>query len=751
MVKKVFALVFSVLLAQGFVGAQYSMQVPYGSFEQWTSHSGYSVTALFIPVSVYSSFSTPTGWDYLSYPVNETVTVLGSNININTNLPLIKASQETGTVPNGSSAVKLQTFMLSDIISSTVYSVASGSIDTMLTNMVFPSIISTGLMDIDHFIPIMNSLMSNMDSMEALLTSLADEDVNYYFDGGVSLNGFVPTRLTGSYKYHSAVSGDNGGVLILGTRYNSTLNKRELVGGGVNIDLTDCTGYTPFTVDYMSLHDYDATYPLQEPDSLIIMLISSASLNRQQGSWLCIDSLVLWHDTCPDIVGATAVPDIHEAVLSWSGSATVSNYELEYGVSGFALGSGTHVLLNSTSTTLFGLSANTHYDVYLRTVCNDNIYGDWDTVSFLTNYDSCASIIDVVVVSDIHEASASWGATSPVEGFELVYGEGNSAQTYNNPIILTGANYTITGLDAESPYWVAVRAICGDSIYGEWEIYYFTTLVDTCAGIANIAVVPDINEATVSWSTTGPVEGFELVYGEGNNTQTYNNSIILSDNNYIITGLNAESQYWVAVRAVCGDSLYGEWEVYSFTTLADTCVDVTDVVVVPGIHEATVSWSATGPVESYELVCDETEFNQTFVYDVIVRGNTHTVTGLEDNHMYWIGIRAICDDSLYGEWSTFAYFTTLVDTTSTEGIDNSALRAQDCNIMVSPNPASGHCVVELFETVEAELRLYSADGRLLENVVYHGDPVTLVLPSKGVFLLQATTVDGSRVRKIVNR
>lgn len=136
MTKKVFILLLSALM--GVAQAQTSMTVPYGSFEQWTSHPGYDISAVFLTMPMYNSFSTPTGWDYLSYPVNESLSLGFQTIAVNTMLPLIVASQETGAVPDGNSAVKLQTFMLTDIINSTVYSLASGLIDTALANTVYP-------------------------------------------------------------------------------------------------------------------------------------------------------------------------------------------------------------------------------------------------------------------------------------------------------------------------------------------------------------------------------------------------------------------------------------------------------------------------------------------------------------------------------------------------------------------------------------------------------------------------------------
>lgn len=662
MAKKSFILFLSVLLAYGFSNAQSnSMAVPSGSFEQWTSHPGYSVTVIIMPVSVYGSFSTPTGWDYLTYPVNESVSLMGMNININTNLPLVKASQLTGSVPDGSSAVKLETFMLSDIISSTVYSVAASSIDTMLTNTVYPSILSTGTMDIDHFIPLMNTFMDNMDSVETLLSTFAALDVNYYFNGGIALGDFVPSRLTGSYKYHSAVSGDNGGVLLLGTRYNSTLGRREVVGGGANIDLTDTSDYTPFTVGYMSLHDIDNSYPLQTPDSLIIMLVSSASLDRQQGSWLAVDNLALWHDPCASVASFSAVPDIHETTIAWSANASVNGYELEYGPAGFTLGNGTLLTVSDGSYAFTGLDANTQYDVYIRTMCNNGIRGDWASFSFTTLQDTCASILTLSADPDIHEAVISWNTSSQPDGFEVLY-----CLTGENPFDgiwqpVGGNSYTLTGLDANTQYDVYVRSVCG-FIYGSWAGVQLQTLPDTCARILSITV----DSSATSFTTDSLVAGY-VAY--------WNSSF--------------EPQSWEVEYGLQG------------STLATHNVD-----------SPTLSLPPLVPDSQYEL-----------------------------------RVRTLCSDSIYGDWlsTQFHTMTLPADTTTTQAISMSSIQT----ITIAPNPASGYCVVDL--SGEAELKLYASDGRLLQSVVSYGSSVTLQLPSQGVFLLQVVTPEGTIARKIVNR
>ena len=390
--KKTITLFFlSVALMGGLLRAQAPMAIPNGSFEQWDSHSGYSVTVLFMPVAVYDTFSTPSVWDYPSYPVNQTVTFYGMNVNINTSIPLIKASREAGSVPDGDKAVKLQTFMLEDIINPTVLSLAGDNIDTSISQQVIPSILSTGAIDINAFIPLLSDLMSGSGDIYSMLPTLLAMDVNDYITGGLALGDFRPGRLTGSYKYQSATSGDNGGVLLLGTRYNSDTHHRDIVGGGINLALTDTGVFTPFETEYMTLSGV-------APDSLVVILFSSASSNRQQGSSLYLDNLMLWPapDTCADITFLAAVPDIHEARISWDASGPAEGVEIAYGPAEFPSDSGTVITASGNALTLYNLAAATTYNLSIRTICSDDIYGEWSSLQFTTLADTTAVAIQTI-------------------------------------------------------------------------------------------------------------------------------------------------------------------------------------------------------------------------------------------------------------------------------------------------------------------------------------------------------------------
>ena len=586
--KKFFLLAFIVALISFSVSAQTRMAVPRGSFEQWTTNPGYNVSLFGLSLPVFSSFTTPTGWNYLSYPVNESASTPLGNVSINTNLPLVLASQETTSVPDSNYAVKLQTFMLEDIINPNIYSLVEANLDTMLTQTVFPSILSTGTVNLDHFIPIMNSLLSSMDSLEAILTSFATMDVNYLITGGIALGSFEPSRLTGYYKYQSATSGDNGGVLMLGTHYNTTTHQRDVVGGGANVALSDISNYTPFTVDYVSLHEMEPSFPEQAPDSLIILLISSASATMQQGSYLCVDNLALWHDsntvvepdTCAGIVGLAATPDIHEAVVNWSTTAVVSGFELEYGAAGFTQGGGTLVSLTNNTYTFSGLAANTTYDVYVRSVCSNNTYGDWVSLTFTTLQDTCTSVLNLevrVIGTNPAGYELYWESSFDPEGWELEYGLRGFAHGVGTLLTPTEPGVTLSSLNLRGNNWYDfyVRSLCGNNIYGEWALVQFHTDPDTCAVITQIEV--DSSDASITpagevagyilnWHSSFQSDAWEVQYDSEGFEPGTATSHVVHDASMPFDPLQPSTMYDVYVRSICNDSIYGEWEHLRFFT-----------------------------------------------------------------------------------------------------------------------------------------------------------------------------------------
>ena len=73
------------------------------------------------------------------------------------------------------------------------------------------------------------------------------------------------------------------------------------------------------------------------------------------------------------------------ADLAWTENGSATEWEVSYGAPGFAAGSGTQISASATSLSLSSLTANSAYDVYVRSVCSVGDTSQWSVVeSFAT-------------------------------------------------------------------------------------------------------------------------------------------------------------------------------------------------------------------------------------------------------------------------------------------------------------------------------------------------------------------------------
>ena len=388
---------------------QNSIPLTNSGFENWSTGNGYSASVGgFISLPVYDNYTYPTGWNYPTYPVNESVTYFGMTVNVNTDLPLLKVSDETTGVPEGSHAVKLQSFMLSDIVNSTVYNLASSSLDEWLTTTVFPTVLTTGAVDIDQLLPMLEDFTNNFDSLPLLLGVFDSVDLNSIIDGGIPLNGEAFGRMTGYYKYTSGVGGDKGGILVLGSKYNPATQQREVVGGGYTANLTDVSAYTPFEIVYTPLSEIDSTVEYVEADSLVIMIFSSANSEPQQGSSLYLDNLRLWAAGVepPVIIDTTAVAC---GSFDWYGEELTSS------------GDYTHPIENSDSTIILHLTIYTPVtELVEATICESELPYTWSGIVFendgtdsvmLTSSNDCDSLVIMTLTVTRINTGLTWIGT----------------------------------------------------------------------------------------------------------------------------------------------------------------------------------------------------------------------------------------------------------------------------------------------------------------------------------------------------
>ncbi len=276
--RKISTFLATCLLTAAMASAQQTMNVPNGSFENWTTTQGYGIGSM----TLYDAYITPTSWHTMSYPLDTTVYF----VHIQTNVPLQIMAKDSGNVADGNYGAMLQTFRLTDVLH-VPQGMSIGENDTV----VMPTILSLGELQTEPTMELM-ALLPTLMADPTAMTMLDTLNYSRFSTGGMDLNGFRVGKLTGKYKYevvdeHSST--DVGGVLLIGTRLDQATGKRLIVGGGMNTNLTHTHTYTDFEAAYIALSDD----PTVVPDKLDILVLSSAGTTMEQGSKLFVDKFEL--------------------------------------------------------------------------------------------------------------------------------------------------------------------------------------------------------------------------------------------------------------------------------------------------------------------------------------------------------------------------------------------------------------------------------------------------------------------------
>lgn len=165
------------------------------------------------------------------------------------------------------------------------------------------------------------------------------------------------------------------------------------------------------------------------------------------------------------------------AHFNWSAGGTESQWQVEYGPSGFYLGSGTSVNTQFPVYIASNLTANTSYDVYIRALCSEE-NSEWvGPVSFTTPY-GCAPITSISVSAITAEtAYIDWNPSGSETLWNIEYGisgfvPGTGTLVNNIP----QSEYLITALSPNTLYEFRIQADCsspyGTSLWSAMQSFY---------------------------------------------------------------------------------------------------------------------------------------------------------------------------------------------------------------------------------------------------------------------------------------
>ena len=648
------------------VYSQDTLRFANSGFEDWINESGYTVHTSPIDANLnfFGGYVRPSEWNRAYYHMNKTITkkvIINITATIDTDVPIHNFSKYTKKVTEGSAAACLSSFQLNDVISSTAIQYGKDNLAGygLTTDMVCASIISTGNLTRNgsgtYIKQIVNFglLGCGGEKNEAeLYDSIKNYDMNKYVEGGLALNGFYPTRLHGSYMYKSNSASDAGEVILIGTHYDSQAKKRLIVGGGYKNDLnTATTEYEDFDVYYRPFVDV-------EPDSLVIICMSSGLTNCADESKLYLDDFYLLSD-CYAVENLVANEvTSNSAVLSWDENRHLS-WEYAYGKKGFNVEEAVPVSIEDDFVELSNLESATEYEFYVRTVCSETNRSEWTKVEFITEESQVSECEPVtnVLVSDVTLSSAVMSWNDMGSSYEVVSGEKDFSFEDVEVISITGNEITLSDLRTNTDYDVYVRNVCSDELKSAWGKVSFTTLdLPTCDAVSELSV-SGISQygATISWGESK--FDYEIAYGESGFDVAQAEVVKPTTNSFTLSDLQLKTAYDVYVRSVKDGYYDGEWTKVSFTTLDLPTCDAVSELSVSEISQygATISWDESE--FGYELAYGESGFDVAQAEVVKSTTNTYVLENLSLYTAYDVYVRAVKEGYYDGEWTKVSFST----------------------------------------------------------------------------------------------
>ncbi len=248
-----------------------------------------------------------------------------------------------------------------------------------------------------------------------------------------------------------------------------------------------------------------------------------------------------------------------------------------------------------------------------------------------------------LVKSDVtaHEATISW--TSDATAWQVCLNNDE-----DHLINVTANTYTFENLAPKTDYTVKVRTNCGNDDYSEWSkgVSFTTTIacpVPTSFTTSNVGA----HSVTLSWTS----EASEWVVAYKISTEEEFTEVPVTENPYVLEGLDPETQYTVKVKDVCG-GIDGESQyttTRSFTTTAVCPAPGNLTVSNLTATGATLTWTELGEGAVWFICLDDDEEHL-----IEVDEPTYTFTELQSETVHTAKVKSDC--SADGVWSSTVSF-----------------------------------------------------------------------------------------------
>ena len=258
------------------------------------------------------------------------------------------------------------------------------------------------------------------------------------------------------------------------------------------------------------------------------------------------------------------------------------------------------------ATGLTGASAWTQKEIVLPADFTENVVIVFQGTSNYANGDAYIYLDDVTIdeapacakptaltVSNvtINSVELSWTNGSDEEAWQIAYGTTADFDADEaTPVDVTTNPYTLTGLAANTTYYVCVRAKKGSDV-SDWSDKVNFATEPSCITPTDFAVsATTINSATLTWTDATEQSKWEVSYSTTSGAPEEGTIVAVTEKTYTIEGLTAGTTYYASVRAVNSDDDKSAWS--------------SEVSFIPGVVIANEGTTTNGNVPLYGYDAD---------------------------------------------------------------------------------------------------------------------------------------------------
>lgn len=266
---------------------------------------------------------------------------------------------------------------------------------------------------------------------------------------------------------------------------------------------------------------------------------------------------------------------------SWGSVTNATSYRVDVSLDNFVTNvvayDNLQVFTNSVSVT--GLNANTSYKIRVRSEANGQVSENSSSQTALT----LLSTVTLNSASGITSTgfTVNWNSVTGATSYKLdvATDSGFNTLVVNNQTV-TGTSYSVTGLSANTNYYVRMKAVNGtnDGSYSTTQTNLTLLTTPTLSSATNVTTA----SFTANWVSVTGATSYKLTVSTdlaGNSPVSgYNNKTVAGTSDSV-TGLSPNTAYYWKVQAVNGtnDSIYSS---PSTTTTAS----LTDVILIASNH-----------------------------------------------------------------------------------------------------------------------------------------------------------------------